>query len=342
MKHDAAWRRLLMPLTPLYRGAVRARIAAYDRGWLPSSRLPAPVVSVGNLTFGGTGKTPTVIALVRDLVRRGRHPAVLTRGYGRTGTEPIVLIGPAPAASVEAAGDEPLELAHRLPGVPIVVDADRVRGGIDALTRGADVLVLDDGYQHLKLERDLNLALIDAGDPWGGGRMAPGGRLREPIDGLARADAVLVTKVPPDPTTVLDGIRRTVAGIAPDLPVFAARLEPTAVRRAGETVKPTALGGARVLAVAALGRPEGFAELLRGAGARVVETRWYPDHHPFAQHEIDDAVGRAGELEAVVATTAKDAVKMPRDAAVWVVEASMVPLSGSWNGLWRLLPGIEP
>jgi len=342
VKHDAAWRRLLLPLTPLYRGAVRARIAAYGRGWLPSSRLPAPVVSVGNLTFGGTGKTPTVIALVRDLVRRGRHPAVLTRGYGRTGTAPIVLIGPAPAASVEAAGDEPLELAHRLPGVPIVVDADRVRGGIDALTRGADVLVLDDGYQHLKLERDLNLALVDAGDPWGGGRMAPGGRLREPIDGLARADAVLVTKVPPDPTTVLDGIRRTVAGIAPDLPVFAARLEPTAIRRSGQTARPAVLAGTRVLAVAALGRPEGFAELLRGAGARVVETRWFPDHHPFTQNEIDEALGRAGDLEAVVATTAKDAVKMPRDAAVWVVETSMVPLSGSWDELWRLLPGIEP
>jgi tetraacyldisaccharide 4'-kinase len=342
MKHDSAWHRLLLPLTPLYRGAVRARIAAYDRGWLPSSRLPAPVVSVGNLTFGGTGKTPTVIALVRDLVRRGRHPAVLTRGYGRSVTEPVVLIGPTPTASVDEAGDEPLELAHRLPGVPIVVDADRVRGGIEALTRGADILVLDDGYQHLKLERDLNLALVDAGDPWGGGRMAPGGRLREPIEGLARADAVLVTKVPPDGSEVLTNIREVVEEIAPDLPVFAARLEPTAIRRPTETNEPAALDGNRVLAVAALGRPEGFAELLRGAGAEVVETRWYPDHHAFTQHEIDEAVGRAGELEAVVATTAKDAVKMPRDAAVWVVEASMVPLSGSWDELWDLLPEVEP
>ncbi len=342
MKEHRAWHRLLLPLTPLYRGAVKARIKAYNRGWLRSTRLGVPVVSVGNLTFGGTGKTPTVIALVRDLVRRGRHPAVLTRGYGRTATETVVLVGPEPGVSVETTGDEPLELAQRLPGVPVVVDADRVRGGIEALTRGADVLVLDDGFQHLKLERDLNLALVDAGDPWGGGRMPPGGRLREPIDGLARADAVLVTKVPTDGSAVLDEIRHAVAQVAGEVPVLAARLEPTAVRRPEGVADPDVLAGARVLAVAALGRPEGFAELLRGAGAQLVETRWFTDHHPFTPDEIDEMLRRADELEAVVATTAKDAVRMPRDIAVWVVEASMVPLSGSWDELWRLFPKIDP
>ncbi len=341
MKEHRAWHNILLPLTPLYRGAVRARIAAYRRGWLSSSRLPAPVISVGNLTFGGTGKTPTVIALVRDLVRRGRHPAVLTRGYGRSTTEPVVLIGPDPDISVGAAGDEPLELANRLPGVPVVVDADRVRGGIEALTRGADILVLDDGYQHLRLERNLNLALVDAGDPWGGGRMPPGGRLREPIDGLARADAVLVTKVPTNEAGVVNEIRRVVSEVAPKIPVLAARLEPTSVRRPKGPADPGVLADARVLAVAALGRPEGFAELLRGAGARVVETRWFADHHLFTTTEIDEAVGRAAELDAVVVTTAKDAVKMPPDTAVWVVEAGMVPLSGSWDELWLLAPEIE-
>lgn len=342
MKYHSPWHRLLLPLTPLYRGAVRARIGAYRRGWLRSARLGVPVVSVGNLTFGGTGKTPTVIALVRDLVRRGRHPAVLTRGYGRTATETVVLVGPDLEVSVEKAGDEPLELAHRLPGVPVVVDADRVRGGIEAQTHGADVLVLDDGFQHLKLERDLNLALVDAGDPWGGGRMPPGGRLREPMDGLIRADAVLVTKVPADGAGVLDEIRQTVAEMAGEVTVLAARLEPTSVRCPEGKTDPKVLEGARVLAVAALGRPEGFSELLRTAGAHVVETRWFADHHSFGGQDIDEVVKRAVELDAVVVTTAKDAVKMPGDLPIWVVEASMVPLSGNWNELWQLLPEIDP
>jgi len=335
------WHRLLTPLAPLYRGVVMARIGAYGRGWLRSSRLPVPVISVGNLTFGGTGKTPTVIALVRDLVRRGRRPAVLTRGYGRTGTEPVVLIGPDPRADARVAGDEPLELAHRLPGVPVVVDADRIRGGVEALSRGADILVLDDGFQHLRLERDLDLLLVDAGDPWGGGLMLPRGRLREPLPGLARADAVLVTKVPSDSETVLAEVRQVVAAHSPDMPVLAARLEPTAVRREDCTVGSEVLAGKRVLAVAGLGRPEGFADLLRGAGAEIVENRWFADHHQFTEAEVRAAVDAAAAADAVVVTTAKDAVKIPSEADVWVVEVGMVPVVGAWDELWRLLPEVE-
>ena len=338
MREIKAWHRLLAPLTPLYRGAVTARLGAYRRGWLRSSRLPVPVVSVGNLTFGGTGKTPTVIALVRDLVRRGRHPAVLTRGYGRSATAPVVLVGPEPNTTARLAGDEPLELAARLPGVPVVVDADRVRGGIEALTRGADALVLEDGFQHLRLERDLDLVLVDAGDPWGGGRMPPRGRLREPLSGLKRADAVLVTKVGPDPGPVLAAVRRVVNEQGLHVPVLAARLEPTQVRRLEGTAGPEALAGVRVLAMAGLGRPEGFADLLRTAGAHVVATRWFADHHDFTAVELEAVVTQASVLGAVVVTTAKDAVKMPPDAGVWVVEASMVPVAGNWDELWRLLP----
>jgi tetraacyldisaccharide 4'-kinase len=296
------------------------------------------VISVGNLTFGGTGKTPTVIALVRDLVRRGRHPAVLTRGYGRAGREPVVLVGPEPKAPVEAAGDEPLELARRLPGVPVVVNPDRVEGGIEARTRGADVVVLDDGFQHLKLRRDLDLVLLDAGDPWGGGRMAPGGRLREPASGLARADAVLVTKLPTVAEPVLAEIRRTVDALAPEMPVLAARLEPAAVRRNGEPCGVDILRSARVLAAAGLGRPEGFVQLLREAGAQVVGTAFRDDHHPWTPDEVQAVVDRAAGLDAVAVTTAKDAVKMPAALPLWVVEVEMTPLAGSWDDLWRICP----
>ena len=117
------------------------------------TKLPVPVISVGNLTFGGTGKTPTVIALARDLVRMGRRPAVLTRGYRRVDDGQAVLVGPEPRQTAAEVGDEPLEMARRLPGVPVVVDADRARGGEEARRLGADVVLLDDGFQHLRLER---------------------------------------------------------------------------------------------------------------------------------------------------------------------------------------------
>lgn len=331
---------LLLPLAPLWAGAVRLRRTAYRRGWLERHRLPVPVVSVGNLTFGGTGKTPLVIALVRDLVRRGRRPAVLTRGYGRRGREPEVLVGPGPLPPASAVGDEPLEMALRLPGVPVVVDADRRRGGGEAVRRGSDVLVLDDGFQHLRLARDLDLVAVDAGDPWGGGRMPPLGRLREPLDGLERADAVVVTKLPAEPRPVLDRIGAEVRRRAPGLPVVGARLTVRRVLGPDGEGGPELLAGRRVLPFAGVGRPGGFADLLRAAGAELAGERWFPDHHAYREGELRALLEEAARLGAVAVTTAKDAVKLPPDLGAWVVEAELVPLDGEWGPLWALLPEV--
>ncbi len=337
-----AWRYLLLPLAPLYRGAVAARGSAYRRGWLRRTELPVPVISVGNLTFGGTGKTPTVVALVRDLIRLGRRPAVLTRGYRRRDYRPAVVMGPTPRQRADEVGDEPLELARRLPGVPIVVDADRERGGKEAVRLGADVVVLDDGFQHLRLERDLDVVLIDAGDPWGGGRLPPLGRLREPVAALRRADAVVITKVPADWRPVVAAIEAEVDRVAPALQVFISRVVPTRLRRPdGEWVEPGELEARRVYAFAGVGRPEGFVDTLRGTGAEVVGERWFPDHHAYAEHEVAEVAAAADAVKAIAVTTAKDAVKLPDNAAVWVAEVEMVPVEGSWRGLWRLLPEVS-
>ena len=336
-----AWRYLFVPLTPLYRGAVAVRGAAYRRGWMERTRLPLPVVSVGNLSFGGTGKTPTVIALVRDLVRRGRRPAVLTRGYGRRDQGQQVVVGPDPRQRVADVGDEPLELARRLPGVPVVVDADRARGGREAHRLGADILVLDDGFQHLGLDRELDLVLLDAGDPWSGGRLPPLGRLREPVAALRRADAVLITKVPRDWRPVVARIEAELDKVAPALQVFVARLRPSRVLTPAETSQdPSVLEGRRVFAFAGLGRPQGFSETLLEAGAEIVGNRWFADHHPYSSRDLTEVVAAAAAASAVPVTTAKDAVKLPADAPVWVVETEVEPVEGSWRGLWRLLPEV--
>lgn len=338
-----AWRYCLLPLAPLYRGAVAVRGTAYRRGWLPQARLEIPVISVGNLTFGGTGKTPTVIALVRDLVRLGRRPAVLTRGYKRRDDAQVVVVGPQPRQHVSEVGDEPLEMARRLPGVPVVVDADRERGGREACRLGADVVVLDDGFQHLRLARDLDLVLLDAGDPWGGGRVPPLGRLREPMSALSRAGAVLITKVPEDWRPVVAEIEKTIDRIAPHLQVFVARMRPTRVRVPLDGWKDAgALLGRKVFAFAGLGRPRGFAETLESAGAEVVGHRWFPDHHDYSDQDLEELSAAADAARAIAVTTAKDGVKLPDGAPVWVLEVEMQPIEGNWRGLWRLHGELGP
>ncbi|MCG6949697.1 MAG: tetraacyldisaccharide 4'-kinase [Acidobacteria bacterium] len=337
-----SWRFLLLPMTPLYRGAVAARNAAYRRGWIERTRLDVPVISVGNLTFGGTGKTPTVIALARDLVRKGRHPAVLTRGYKRDDDAQAVVVGPDPKQTAAEVGDEPLEMARRLPGVPIVVDPDRARGGARAQLLGADVVVLDDGFQHRRLERDLDLVLVDAGDPFGGGRLPPLGRLREPLTGLARAGAVLVTKVSTEWRAQVAEIERVAHRVAPGLEILVSRIRPNRVLVPPEGWRePTILSGQRVLAFAGLGRPEGFAATLVEAGAEIVATRWFPDHHAYTDQDLADILSQARAASAVPVTTAKDAVKLSSEAGVWVVEPIVEPVGCSWDDLWRLLPEVD-
>ncbi len=334
------WSHLLTPLSPVYGAIVRTRVAAFRRGLLKSERCGIPVVSVGNVTFGGTGKTPMVITLVKDLIARGHRSAVLTRGYGRTGSEPLVLTGPEIQASVTEAGDEPLELAQRLPGVPIVVDADRVRGGRLAAELGADIAILDDGFQHLRLCRELDLVLLDAGDPWGGNRLPPRGRLREPVEALGRATAVIITKVDPAADQPPQDIVRRIAAIRSDLPVFAVRLVPQRVRTPDGWVDPMELRGRRVFAVAGLGRPEGFRTLLEFTGAEVVGHRWFADHHLYGPEDRAWIAREARSYDALVVTTAKDSVKLDPFEGLWVVETAMEPLDGGWDRLWSLAPEI--
>lgn len=294
----------------LYELAVRTRLALYHTGLLKTYRLKSPVLSVGNLTAGGTGKTPCVAFLAGFLREEGHHVAILSRGYKRRSKGRIevsngeeILCGP------PAAGDEPYLLARACPGVRVVVDSDRYAAGSWLAERSAVTLfILDDGFQHIRLARDLNLALIDATEPLAG--LLPAGRLREPVSGLRRADAVIVTRC--DGQVDRSALERRILAFA-RLPIFYAYHEMTKMRRLaeGETIKAASLAGRRVAAFSGIARPESFIADLTKLGIEIAERFEFPDHHRYRADEFQRIIKSAREaaVDAVV-TTEKDAANL--------------------------------
>jgi tetraacyldisaccharide 4'-kinase len=289
---------LLMPLAGLYGVVIRGRNLYYDRGRRAVRSVAIPVVSVGNITVGGTGKTPLVIELVRRLRALGRQPAILTRGY---------------KAIADRAADEVQELRDALPDVPVVVNPDRMAGAATAESQHqADCLVLDDGFQHRRLARDLDIVLIDALEPWGGRRLLPAGRLREPLSGLRRADLLVITRcnqVEPAAVQAIDQELRRWAG---EKPVIQGAVEADAlVHRDGRRVQPAELGGRRVLAVCGLGNPRTFEKLISSLTGAACKVLVFADHHRYTPADvraIDASAARAGAE--LVVTTRKDWVKL--------------------------------
>ena len=298
-------------ISRLYARLLEARAHRYATGGTPSHRLAHPVISVGNLTMGGTGKTPFVAHLARRFRFEGRRPAVLSRGYGRrSGGVVVVSEGNGPLVSPEEGGDEPVALASRLPGVVIVVANRRVEAAAAAERLGADIFLLDDGYQHLAIQRDADLLLLDARDPFGGGGFPPRGRLREPLSALARADAFVFTRVALGAPSAL--ALSTLERWNPGTPVFTARLKAAGLYDEGGTlIEGSSLTDRSFLAVCGLARPAGFAATLAELGMTPGETVVFRDHHRYTDrdvariHRTADAAGASWVL-----TTEKDAVKL--------------------------------
>jgi tetraacyldisaccharide 4'-kinase len=302
----------------LYELGVVARTALYESGWLEAKRLGRPVLSVGNITLGGTGKTPIVEMLAAFLRDEGYAVAILTRGYGRKRRGREVLwseSGEQPPEAYERGGDEPALLARRVPGVHVVVDSNRHSAGAWAERElNPDVFILDDGFQHLRLARDLDILVIDATDPFGGCEMLPYGRLREPLRGVRRAGAVIVTRADrPFDDAYVRGVIRGACGEG--VPVCYARHEVTGLRPLAGT-RPIDLGelrGRRAAVLAAIGNPGVFLGDMKRAGVDVVADALLPDHHDYSQRDVDAAIGSARAAGAeVVLTTEKDAVKLER------------------------------
>lgn len=304
----------MLPLSALYRVVTQTRLAAYNRGLLPVTKLPAPVISVGNLTTGGTGKTPLVEWVCRTLARKQRKVCVLTRGYGRPfpGSRVIVSDGSIVLADAAEAGDEPFLLAQNLRGLAAVIsDPNRIAAGKWAIDNlGAEVFVLDDGFQHLALARDLNILTIDATNPWGGGKLLPAGRLREPRTGLSRADCVIVTRT--DQSDNLVALELEIQRLIGSRPVVASEMIVKGISRMNSEQPEKLVSVPQpVAAFCAVGNPESYFKLLRRGGIDPVFTRTFRDHHQYTQSDVDSLIeeSRKAGVRSVV-TTAKDAVKL--------------------------------
>lgn len=294
---------LLPPLSALYGAVTRTRLSLYQRGTFHTTKLDCPVISVGNITAGGTGKTPLVEWIAKTIAARGKNVCILTRGYGREHPHSQVVVsdGHTIIAPPAEAGDEPYLLATKLLGSAAVIsNIDRISAGRYAIENfGADCFVLDDGFQHLRVARDLNIVTIDATNPWGGGQLLPYGRLREPRAGLRRADCVVLTRC--DHASDVQSLCAEVRELINGRPVFLSTMQPV------KNLLPTG----PVAAFCAVGNPQSFFTQLRMAGYNVVLEKTFADHHSYTQQDVDRLLNEATRAGAPnVITTAKDAVKL--------------------------------
>jgi tetraacyldisaccharide 4'-kinase len=298
-----------------YGMAARLRALLYDWGWFTQRRLPVPVLSVGNLTLGGTGKTPLVIALTDWLLAQGKRVAILSRGYRRNSTDPCLLVSDGERLLVgpNEAGDEPFLMAQRCPKAIVAVGADRYQLGDWVLQRfPVDCLVLDDGFQHLGLYRDVNLLLVDATDVEGLAALVPAGRLREPLRAAARATAIVVTRadVPAQVGEVGHRLQASL-GAMPD-PIQVVFRPESLVSVVTGSVQPLPwFKEKRVLLCSGVGHAGSFRSLVERTGVRVLDEVVYADHHAYTRRDVERLNARAAELQAeLVVTTEKDACKL--------------------------------
>ncbi len=304
-------------------------------------RLPCKVISIGNITVGGTGKTPAVIAVAEEGIRRGLSPIVLTRGYKGTAKGPcFVTKGEGPLLSFGEAGDEPFLMAERLEGVPVVKCRNRYEGGMFALHElgitdsefGKRLFILDDGFQHRGLFRDTDIVLIDAEDPFGKGTLLPLGRLREPVSSLGRADIIVLTKtVEPHEggRDRLDGLHKEIRRYNQRCGIFRAEHRPLSCRFLDGSEKPIHwISGKKIFGFCALGSPESFLRTLRLSGAEVTGFRSFRDHYAYRCEDIFTIKTEAERTGAGwIVTTEKDIIKarnldLPGNVAIVAISFS--------------------
>ena len=296
-----------------YRLIVRLRNRLYDRQILKPVKLSCPVISVGNITVGGTGKTPCVIMLAKMIQQLGWQPAVISRGYGGKSTQTVNVVsdGKNILLGAEAAGDEPLLIARSLPDVPVLTGAKRALTGQAAIDRfGANVLICDDAFQHRQIFRDLDIVLLDSEKPLGNRHLLPRGELRESKEGLNRADCIILTRA--DEATHLNQDVARIAD-ASRIPVFRSDhcVREMISSDASSRLSPDELRGRKVCAFCGIAKPASFKKLLIEAGADIVSFIAFPDHYAYNHYDLDGLTEKFQTLNADYwITTEKDAMRL--------------------------------
>ena len=349
---ERALRAFLRGLSFVFGGLVQLRLWLYQHRSLRPHTLGCQVISIGNLTVGGTGKTPIVEVFARTLQKSGRKVAILSRGY-RKKEDPllrrlykkltfqyeaspprVVSDGQRLLLDSSLSGDEPFMLASNLPEVAVIVDADRVKAGQYAIQKlGCDTLILDDGFQYLKMKHRLDIALVDRTNPFGNRRLLPRGILREPIRNIKRASFIFITKSNGDGA---EEIKRTLRQYNPTAEISECRHSAKHLQNVytGERQPLSYLQGLDVAAVSGIASPKGFEEELVRRGARVLYHKRFADHHRYKQQEIIEAINKGLQREArALITTEKDAVRFPllerRDLPVYFLRVEIEMLSGA-------------
>jgi tetraacyldisaccharide 4'-kinase len=301
-----------VPLSLLYRFVVFLRRLLFDRGFFKQHKTAVAVISVGNLTVGGTGKTPLVIMLAKRLQAKGFRPAVLSRGYGSKASSPVNIVSDGERILMDGAeaGDEPVLIARAAKGVPVLTGAVRIVTAAAAVEHlGADVLILDDGFQHRQIARNIDIVLLDSANPFGNGFLFPAGPLREPLSALKRADMIVVT----DSLDDAGQAPGSIPGIPPGMPLFRATRRPRGIRRGGtdQPVPLDHLRGARIFAFSGIGTPDSFRQTLTRLGADVVRFLAFPDHYVYGMEDLARIQKESERAEAsVIVTTEKDGVHL--------------------------------
>jgi tetraacyldisaccharide 4'-kinase len=317
---------ILASLSAIYNGVTRLRLALYKKKILPIYNVGVPVISVGNLTSGGTGKTPIVKWLAHMVAKDGYRTCVLTRGYGRaSGTKQVIVSdGENIFSDAIEGGDEPRLLAEKLLGkAAVICNADRVKAAKWAIENfRTEVFILDDAFQHLRITRNLNILVIDATNPWGGEKLLPSGHLREPLSGASRADCIIITRA--EQVGSVDQLKERLKNLGISQPIYTSRVYTKRIhsiieKETGTPELPKTIG-----AFCAIGNPESFFRHICDNGRSLVYKKTFVDHHIYKQSDIDLIVKRARSSGAEgLMTTEKDAVKLQHihfDLPCYIVE----------------------